>query len=109
MADGELIDVTVSAGQCGFRYPVALTTAAWAACVAGLEDAQDQTEANRLLDLLMALRAAVLTSKGGQEVHFTVTVRNDHDADPQMVQLKSCVILGDQGEPVLTVMTPDED
>lgn len=44
IADGVLIDVTTLAAEAGFRYPVAVTSAVWAGCIAvGAEDAgQDE-------------------------------------------------------------------
>ncbi len=41
IADGVLIDVSAFAAEAGFKYPVALTSAAWANCVAVPEGADD--------------------------------------------------------------------
>jgi hypothetical protein len=46
----------------------------------------------------------------GNEVRFAVHVRNDNrEGPPPLVRLKALCGPGDQGEPVLTVMMPDED
>ena len=43
-------------------------------------------------------------------IHFGVHVRNDNrEGTPPLVRLKALCHPGDQGEPVVTVMTPDED
>jgi hypothetical protein len=60
-------------------------------------------------DLLTMLRFAVRGSNGS-EVRFGVHVRNDNrERTPPQVRLKSLCGPGDLGEPVLTVMLPDED
>jgi hypothetical protein len=46
----------------------------------------------------------------GDEVRFAVHVRNDNrERVPPLVRLKALAGVGDQGEPVLTVMMPGED
>lgn len=72
IADGVLHDVSVVAQEAGFRYPVALTAAAWADCVAwqARGDGSGQSEAGRLWDVLTMARLAVKRT-GGQTLHFT--------------------------------------
>jgi hypothetical protein len=57
------------------------------------------------------LRWAIRGSKdGAREVRFGVHVRNDNrERTPPLVRLKAVCGPGDGGEPVLTVMMPDED
>jgi hypothetical protein len=44
------------------------------------------------------------------EVRFAVHVRNDNrELTPPLVQLKAVCGPGDQGEPVIIVMVPEED
>jgi hypothetical protein len=109
--DGALIDVSAVAREAGFKYPVALTAAAWAECVADPPGVECQDEAGRLWDLLWLLRCAILGSRdGAREVRFAVHVRNDNrEGTPPLVRLKALYGPGDQGEPVITVMMPDED
>jgi hypothetical protein len=48
-------------------------------------------------------------SAGGPAVRFAVHVRNDNrERTPPPVWLKALCGPGDQGEPVLTVLLPDE-
>jgi hypothetical protein len=69
-----------------------------------------QDEAGRLWDVLFLLRLAVSWSDGGPETRFGVHVRNhDREGTPPLVRLKAVCGPGDQGEPVITVMLPDED
>jgi hypothetical protein len=109
--DGVLVDVSAAAREAGFKYPVALTVAAWAKCVAVPPGVVCQDEAGRLWDVLTMLRWAVRGSKDGTaEVRFGVHVRNDNrDRTPPLVRLKAVCGPGDDGEPVVTVMLPDED
>jgi hypothetical protein len=109
LRDGVLIDVTPTAREAGFRFPVALTAAAWERCVSVPPGVACQDEAGRLWDVLFVLRCAVGRS-GGQEVRFGVHVRNDNrERTPPLVQLKALCGPGDDGEPCITVMMPDED
>jgi hypothetical protein len=102
-----LIDVSAVAREAGIRWPVALTTAAWAKCVAVPPGVACQDEAGRLWDVLFLLACAV---RRGGGVRFGVHVRNDNrDRTPPLVRLKALCGPGDGGAPVVTVMLPEED
>ncbi len=89
---------------------MALTRAAWERCVSVPPGVACQDEAGRLWDVLWVLRCAIRGGDGGPEVRFAVHVRNDDgDGTPPLVQLKALCGPGDEGEPVITVMLPDED
>jgi hypothetical protein len=109
--DGVLIDVSATAREAGFKYPVALTAAVWAQCVVVPPGVMCQDEAGRLWDVLTMLRFAIRGSNGGaRELHFGVHVRSDNrERTPPLVMLKALCGPGDDREPVLTVLLPDED
>ncbi len=108
--DGVLIDVSTVAREAGITYPVALTRAAWERCVTVPPGVLCQDEAGRLWDVLWLLRCAVGRSDGGPELRFGVHVRDDNsERTPPLVRLKAVCGPGDQAEPVVTVMLPDED
>jgi hypothetical protein len=109
--DGVLIDVTEAARGAGFKFPVALTAAAWARCVAVPPGVVCQDEAGRLWDVLWLLHLAIRgQSGGGAEVRFAVHVRNDNrERTPPLVGLKALCGPDDDGWPCVTVMLPDED
>ena len=65
LRDGVLIDVSATAREAGFKYPVALTAAAWVKCVAVPSGVLCQDEAGRLWDVLTMLRCAVRGQRGG--------------------------------------------
>jgi hypothetical protein len=110
LRDGVLIDVSATAREAGVRWPVALTAAVWGRCVAIPPGVACQDEAGRLWDVLTMLRLAAGRSGGGSEVRFAVHVRDDNgEGTPPLVRLKAVCGPGDDGEPVITVMLPDED
>lgn len=113
IADGFLVDVSETAREAGFRFPVAMTSAAFADCVEWTDaDTKRQTyqdEAGRLWDVIwMASRAA---RRGGSETRFQLyrVPRGGRGQRPRIVSLKMLCGPGDQGEPVITIMLPDED
>jgi hypothetical protein len=102
--DGVLVDVSAAAREAGFKFPVALTAATWAQCVAAPPGVVCQDEAGRLWDVLTMLRWAVRGSKdGAAEVRFGVHVRNDNrERTPPLVLLNAQSSPSDQGEPVIS-------
>jgi hypothetical protein len=110
LRDGVLIDVSETAREAGIRWPVALSSAAWERCVSVPPGVVCQDETGRLWDVLWMLRLAIARSDGGSEVRFALHVRNDNrDGAPPLVKLKAICGPGDDGEPVLTVLLPEED
>jgi len=114
--DGVLIDVTSMAREAGFKWPAALTHAAWCECVAWTE--QDsrcqvhQDESGRLWDVLfMASYAIRTTTDSGDRLRFSLyrVPKDGHSAEAEEVTLKLMVGPGDVGEPVITIMLPNED
>jgi hypothetical protein len=107
--DGVLIDVSAVADEAGIRYPVALTCAAWERCVTIPPGVECQDEAGRLWDVVWLLACAMRRATA-REVRFGVHVCNDNrDGTLPLVQLKAVCGPGDQGEPCITVMLPEED
>ena len=104
--DGVLVDVSATAAEAGYRFPVALTSAVWAAYVEVPEGLKCQGESGRLWDILWMLRFAISQDAGGSEIRFIVLVKND-DRAPQPVELKAVCGPGDTAEPVVTVMKLD--
>jgi len=89
---------------------VALTRAVWERCVRVPPGVACQDEAGRLWDVLWMLRCAIARQEGERVVPFAVHVRNDNrESTPPLVRLKALCGPGDEGEPVLTVMLPEED
>jgi hypothetical protein len=101
--------MVVNTSIAGRTLPVALTAGTWVAAVAG-PSGESRRETRRLLDVLLALREAVLASPGGSEVRFKVRAGpGSGEANSTPVELRAVVGPGDHGEPVMTVMLRDED
>jgi len=111
--DGVLVDVSEPAREAGFRYPVALTRAAWELAVAVPEGVTLQDEPGRLLDVLSVLRFAIRCGPSRDKLCFKVkvyrTTEERRAKKPSTVTLKSLCGPGDTAEPVITVMLPEED
>src|SRR5207237_8637716 len=102
LRDGVLIDVSETAKEAGIRYPVALTAAAWAKCVAVPPGVACQDEAGRLWDVLWLLACAVKGGADGREVRFGVHVRNENrERAPPLVRHKAVCGPGAPGEPLV--------
>lgn len=116
LEDGNLVDAGAMAGEAGFRWPVALTAAAWADCVAWSgNDSRRQTaqdESGRLWDVLfMAAYAIRIAAGSGDRLLFPLyrVPRDGHSTKAREVTLKLMVGPGDAGEQVVTILLPDED
>ena len=114
--DGVLIDVTEMAREAGFRWPVAVTAAVWADCVAWSDEDNDrqayQDESGRLWDLLFVASYAVKTARqdtGLLMYDIWRVPRDGRSTDSQLVSIKLVAGPGDHGEPVITIMQPHED
>jgi len=108
LEDGVLVDVSEMAREAGFRLPVAVTAAIWALIEAIPERYQGLHSADgRLWDVLWmacyAIRGAV---SPGTELRYSLTL---HTAQSSRLKLKLVTGPGDQGEPVVTIMLPEED
>ena len=108
--DGVLVDVSETAKECGFKYPVAVTTRVWAEIVTPDENARalGQSEAGRLWDLLWMLHVAISRSRGGTDTILYSMIVSD-GRKQRTVELKSVCGPGDDAHPVITIMAPDED
>jgi len=108
IADGVLVDVSDRAREAGINFPTAVTSTVWARCVEVPAACPWQDEEGRLWDVLWMLRYAVGRSNNVSELTFVVLVQNS-ERGPKEVQLKAVCGPGDAGEPVITVMLPEED
>lgn len=101
--DGVLVDVSGRAKVLGYRFPVALTAAVYAAVTAGANDGGER--AARLDLLLIALRDSIArASRIGDRLDFII------DA-PSLAPLSAWALCGpgETPDPVITVMLPHED
>ena len=107
--DGVLVNLTEPARETGFRHPVAVTRTVWDRCVAMTPAAEraGNDERGRIHDLLTMLLFAIRRSDGDPEIAFDLLCVTT-SVQPLRVPLRAVVGLGDQGEPVITIMLPGE-
>lgn len=109
--DGELVDVTETAREAGFRIPVAVARGAWADCVAWT-DADNrrkgtvQDEAGRLWDVLWKAFLVARRAPGRNRVRFQVyrVPVAGRGRKPRLTELVLHIGPGDCAEPVITIM-----
>jgi hypothetical protein len=110
LEDGTLRDVTARAKEAGIQIPVALTRAVWNEYVAltpAALQARNDIE-GRLWDVLWMFRCAALREPNEEEIRFQLYVVTER-IKPSLVTLKATCHSGDDGEPVITILLPDED
>lgn len=110
ISDGVLVNVTPTAKEAGILFPVAVTRAVWDKCIEVPEGCEgNQDRAGREWDVLYLLRIAIQRGiKSSSQLFFTVDVKTGPHTHQEM-KLKSVVGPGDNMEPVITVMFPEED
>ena len=114
--DGVLIDISSTAKEAGFEWPVAMTAGAWADCVAWSDtDSQAQVyqdQSGRLWDVIfMAFQAISLSRETGDRLLFRLyrVPRDGRSTDAELTTVKLIVGPGDSGESVITIVLPNED
>ena len=113
--DGVLVDVSEMAKESGFTISVAVTHAVWDQYIEWTDEDSDkqtmQDQSGRLWDILWMLYLACKRSKDESCINYGLHVitRNGRSKSPSLVRLKSVIGGGDEGEPVITIMLPNED
>ncbi|MFA9478777.1 DUF6573 family protein [Phycisphaerales bacterium AB-hyl4] len=110
LADGVLVDLTEWAKETGFHCPVACTAAVWHGYVVPREGLRSlgQSERGRGHDLLWMLYHAIRRSRRKDQLLFQVIFLMEPERQ-ETVTLKVICGPGDEGEPVLTILLPNED
>ncbi|WP_437905291.1 DUF6573 family protein [Sorangium sp. So ce327] len=109
IADGTLRDVTSTAREMGIKLPVAVTHSVWERYVMLTPAAQRaHNDERRLWDVLWMFRAAAQRAPEANEITFSLYVVTD-STKPSLVELKAVCGPGDDAEPVITIMLPEED
>lgn len=111
LEDGVLVDVSDLAREASFIFPVALTERLYHGYIvpAIALVAEGQSIAGRLWDLLTVLRWTIHRSKDDRYLPFSVLFIISPGSPPVPIDLVAVCGPGDSGEPVVTVMLPDED
>ena len=103
--DGCLVDLTEWAKEARFKYPVAVTSAVYAL----LEPSEHcrnlgQSEKGRAMDMFNMMHLAIMAKQGPTDLVFFNVKFGKH-----VHRFKSLCHPGDEGEPVITIMLPEED
>lgn len=111
LADGSLIDVTDLARDAGFTVPVAVTAAAWSDCIAWNpeQEVAPQNETGRLWDTLAMARFTAGLHADSCRLRFPLMRIPRGGLRPTLTHLILTIGHGDHGEPVITIMHPEED
>ena len=116
LEDGVLVEAGPMANACGFRWPVAITAAAWSDCVAWTDADSErqvhQDQSGRLFDVLFMAHHAICSSpSGGDRLKFELyrVPPDGTSTEPAITTLKLIVGPGDHAEPVITVLLLEED
>lgn len=108
IADGVLIDISGITREAGFKVPVAVSEALYNGYLVPGENLMNagQSESGRIWDMLMILR---FSCRGSSESIVHISVRMLMENGHEMVKMKSVIGPGDNLEPVITIMLPNED
>jgi uncharacterized protein DUF6573 len=117
--DGVLVDLMQDKDgrmvrELGFRLDIAMTAAAYQQTIEPTDGVlpPGQDRSGRLWDVLWMLRVAIRSaSPDSHSARFHVWVSNCSGGRTkvELIQLKALSGPGDQAEPTLTIMLPDED
>ncbi len=108
IADGVLVDVTDIAKDVGIGLPTAVTIAVREKFIAFHEDLCCHDDYGRTVNILWMLIRAAGKQAAPFVVQFDVLVR-ERNRSLRFHNLKAICGPGDDGEPVITVMLPEED
>ena len=113
LADGVLVDVTEEAKQFGYKVPVAVTANLFNLYVRASEGmiAEGQSTEARLRDVLMVLLFRIKQRPQTDRITFKVSFVMGHGRRKisRTVELTAVIGPGDEGEPVLTIMLPEDE
>lgn len=111
--DGVLFDVSEMAQEAGFKIPVAITQAVRDDCVVWTDkDAEKyyQDEKGRQWDVIVMAHLYARRNKSTNEFMFPLhRIPRVGHGGKRNITLKCTVHGGDNGEPVITIMQPNED
>ncbi len=114
--DGILVDVSETAREAGFNIPVAVTRSVWDRLVAVPEGYRGfQDERGRLWDVVWMAHYYARRAPDRDRVTMSVLVRDirkdlrDSNRPPRRHCPVVAIGAGDQDEPVVTIMFPEDD
>jgi hypothetical protein len=111
LEDGVLVDLADWAKETGFRIPVACTRAVWDGYLQPPKGTEQlgQSLRGRAHDLLWMLYVAIRKASGSSEYLSFEVIFLNRRKQQETITLKAICGPGDEAEPVITVMLPNED
>lgn len=115
LRDGVLIQADPQlCKEVGIRWPVAITDHLWGYVDPGyLEDLPGQSVTGRMWDLLWMFRTSISRRDGGERIFFKVIflMKRDPHVQPRQETISVLAVCGpgDDDEPVITLMLPEDD
>ena len=109
--DHMLFDVSNTAKECGFNIPVAITRNLLYSYIEPSEACEKigQSLSGRLIDVLTVLYFEARRTKGDRLTFKVAFVMDAETGRSETVDLLAVVGPGDEGEPVLTIMLPEDE
>lgn len=113
--DGELVDISKTAKEAGFKLSIAVTSTVWNRYIDWTPADDDkqtvQHTSGRLWDVLWVLSLACRRCANESTLNYRLYVvpRDGRSRKPRQIELKAVIGGGDNGEPVITIMLPNED
>lgn len=111
LEDGVLYDLSKWGKEMGIKYPIACTSTLYGYInpPSNLEGVEGQSLDWRAYDTVFMLAMAIQGqgNKGKDTLFFSVAYLNNNEEYDE-VKIKAICGPGDQGEPVITLMLPDE-
>lgn len=110
LEDGVLVDISELAREAGFKFPVAVTQGVWGVLNPSKElEAEGQSWKGRAWDMLTILRLAIRGSSRTDEVCFAPLFIMEPGQKATPCSMRGKCGPDDQGEPVITLMLPNDD
>lgn len=107
--DGVLVDLSALAQEAGIKFPLAITQRVYE-LLSVAPDGFGQSFEGRAWDMLTILLYETRRGQGGRRVDFApLFVMEGKSRRPRAVAMYAMCGPGDNAEPVITVMMPDED
>lgn len=111
--DGVLVDVSEMAKEAGIKFPVAVTIGLWEKYIKPAPKLENlgQSIDGRLWDTLFMFAMSARRTEGSLLLYKVIfTMPGGYEGVFQdTAQLKGMIGPGDNGEPVITIMLPNED
>lgn len=108
ITDGVLVDVSLPAREAGIKFHTALTRRLWDTINPNEQQKEwGQDYRGRLWDVLFMFAQAARNTSGALLEYKVLMVMDK--VEPEEITLKSVCGPGDDAEPVITIMFPDED